>query len=147
MNSLPTEQELKTRIQSIVNFLNSSRHNEVIEKTIPLIKKFPQTYVLYNLLALAYNGLGKYEKAIEVLDKAIKFEPNNIFILNNLGLVHGNLDNNVVAEKYLKRALTIEPSFLDALITLADLKSRIDNNSEEILILEKAKKFIKKTIP
>ena len=144
MNSLPTEQELKTRIQSIVNFLNSSRHNEVIEKTIPLIKKFPQTYVLYNLLALAYNGLGKYEKAIEVLDKAIKFEPNNIFILNNLGLVHGNLDNNVVAEKYLKRALTIEPSFLDALITLADLKSRIDNNSEEILILEKAKKIYKK---
>ena len=144
MNSLRTEEELKTKIQSIVNFLNSARHSEVIQKTIPLIKKFPQTYVLYNLLALAYNGLGKYDKAIEVLNKAIKLEPNNIFILNNLGLVHGNLDNNEVAEKYLKRALIINPSFLDALITLADLKSRMDNNSEEILILEKAREIYKK---
>ena len=146
MSSLPTEEELKTKIQSLVNFLNICKYNEVITRTIPLIKKFPEIYIFYNLLALAYNGLGEYESAILILDKAIKREPDNIFILNNLGLIHGNLDNNKVAEDYLKRALAIKPSFLDASITLANLKSKTDKNNEEILILEGIKKLYEKNL-
>ena len=145
MGLLSTEEELKQKIQSIVNFFNSSRYEEVIKKTIPLIKKFPQIYILNNLLALAYNGLGKYEGAIQALNKAIKLHPNNIFILNNLGLIHGNLDNNDIAEEYLKKALTIKPYFLEASITLADLKSKMNKNDEEIIILEKAKEVYKKS--
>ncbi len=145
MGLLSTEEELKQKIQSIVNFFNSSRYEEVIKKTIPLIKKFPQIYILNNLLALAYNGLGKYEGAIQTLNKAIKLHPNNIFILNNLGLIHGNLDNNDIAEEYLKKALTIKPYFLEASITLADLKSKMNKNDEEIIILEKAKEVYKKS--
>ena len=144
MSLLSAEEELKNKIQSIVNFLNSARYADVIKKTIPLIKKFPQIYILNNLLALAYNGLGEYENAIQTLNKAIKIHPNNIFILNNLGLIHGNLNNNDVAEEYLKKALTIKPSFLEASITLADLKSKINKNDEEIIILEKAKEVYKK---
>ena len=143
MSSLPSEEEIKTKIQSIVNLLNISRYNEVITKTIPLVKKFPEIYIFYNLLALAYNGLAEYENAITTLNKGIKREPNNIFILNNLGLVHGNLDNNEAAEEYLKRALTIKPFFLDASITLASLKSKMGKNNEEIEILEKIKEIYK----
>ena len=144
MNSLSVEEKLKTDVEISVNLFNTSNYKEVIKKTIPLIKKFPQTYILNNLLALAYNGLGKYDLAIETLDKAIKFNPNNIFVLNNLGLVHGNLDNNKIAEEYLSRALNITPSFLDASITLANLKSRTNQNEVAIKILEKMEKIYKK---
>ena len=144
MNPL-SQEELKNKIQSIINFFNSSRYEEVVKKTIPLIKKFPQMYVLDNLLALAHNRLGEYNDAIKVLNRAIKKHPNNIFVLNNLGLVHGNLNNTNIAEEYLKKALTIKPSFLDASITLADLKSKMNKNDEEIIILEKAKNVYEKS--
>ena len=145
MNSLSVEEKLKIDIEISVNLLNTTRYEEVIKKTVPLIKKFPQTYILNNLLALAYNGLGKYDFAKETLDSAIKLNPNNIFVLNNLGLVHGNLENNKIAEGYLNRALDIMPSFLDASITLANLKSRINQNEDAIKILEKMEKLYKKS--
>ena len=109
------------------------------------IKKYPETYILKNLLALAYNAQNKYEEAIKVLDNAIKNDPNNIFILNNLGLVHSNLGNTKIAEEYLNRAIAIKPLFLDASITLANLKSKmllqvhdelvfdVENSEKEIL--------------
>ena len=56
MSLLSAEEELKNKIQSIVNFLNSARYADVIKKTIPLIKKFPQIYILNNLLASASSS-------------------------------------------------------------------------------------------
>ena len=91
MKIISQEEKLKADIQVIINYFNVGSYNDVINKSIPLIKKYPETYILKNLLALAYNSQNKYKEAIKVLDGAIKNDPNNIFILNNLGLVHSNL--------------------------------------------------------
>ena len=144
MNALSIEEKLKSDIAISVNFLNSSMYDEVVRKIIPLIKKFPNVYILSNLLALAYNGLKKYHLALETLNKAIKFSPDNIFVLNNLGIVHGKLGNIEIAEEYLQRALTIKPFFADASITLANLKSKINKNDEAIKILEEVQKVYKR---
>ena len=144
MNTTPEQQKLETDIQIIVNFLNTSQFEEVIRKTIPLIKKYPNTYILKNLLALAYNGQNKYNLALDTLNNAIKNDPRNIFILNNLGIVHGNLENTKIAEDYLMRAISINPMFLDASITLANLKSRENKNEEAIKILTKLENSYKK---
>jgi tetratricopeptide (TPR) repeat protein len=137
MNNISQEEKLKADIQVIINYLNVGSYDDVINKSIPLIKKYPETYILKNLLALAYNSQNKYKEAIKVLDGAIKNDPNNIFILNNLGLVHSNLENTKIAEEYLNRAITLKPLFLDASITLANLKSKINKNEEAINLLLK----------
>jgi tetratricopeptide (TPR) repeat protein len=137
MKNISKEEKLKADIQVIINYLNVGSYDDVVNKSIPLIKKYPETYILKNLLALAYNAQNKYEEAIKVLDNAIRNDPNNIFILNNLGLVHSNLGNTKIAEEYLNRAIAIKPLFLDASITLANLKSKIDKNKEAIEILLK----------
>ena len=144
MNSVSTEAQLKAKIQIIANYLNSGEYREVINKTIPLIKKFPNIYIFNNLLALAYNATGQYELAIKILEKALKLNSQNIFVLNNLGLIHGNLQDIEIAEKYLKKALSIKPSFLDASITLANIKTNLGQNEEAIIILEEARKLYKK---
>jgi len=126
MKIISQEEKLKADIQVIINYFNVGSYDDVINKSIPLIKKYPETYILKNLLALSYNAQNKYEEAIKVLDNAIKNDPNNIFILNNLGLVHSNLENTRTAEEYLNRAIAVKPLFLDASITLANLKSKID---------------------
>ena len=96
------------------------------------------------MLASAYNGLNKYNLALDTLEKAIKYDPHNIFILNNLGIVHGNLENNKIAEDYLMRAISINPMFLDASITLANLKSRENKNEDAVEILSRLENSYKK---
>ena len=144
MNATSEKEKLEADIQIIVNFLNTSLFEEVVRKTTPLIKKYPDTYILKNLLALAYNGLNKYNLALNTLEKAIKYDPHNIFILNNLGIVHGNLENNKIAEDYLMRAISINPMFLDASITLANLKSRENKNEDAVEILSRLENSYKK---
>jgi len=145
MNNLSVEDQLKAKIQIIINYLDASNYEEVVKRAVPLIKKFPGVYILNNVLGLAYNAIGKYELALKTLDDAIKIDTQNIFVLNNLGLVNGNLGNIEKAEKYLKRALLINPSFLDAAITLANLKIKIDQNEEAVIILENMKKLYKRS--
>jgi len=79
MNGLSAEEQLKAKIQVIVNFFNTSNYEEVVRRTIPLIKKFPNIYVLNNLLALAYNASEKYKPAIKTLEDALKFDSQNIY--------------------------------------------------------------------
>ena len=145
MKIISQEEKLKADIQVIINYFNVGSYDDVINKSIPLIKKYPETYILKNLLALSYNAQNKYEEAIKVLDNAIKNDPNNIFILNNLGLVHSNLENTRTAEEYLNRAIDVKPLFLDASITLANLKSKIDKNEEAIEILSKLENTYKES--
>ncbi|MBT3694017.1 MAG: tetratricopeptide repeat protein, partial [Candidatus Pelagibacter sp.] len=145
MKIISQEEKLKADIQVIINYFNVGSYDDVINKSIPLIKKYPETYILKNLLALSYNAQNKYEEAIKVLDNAIKNDPNNIFILNNLGLVHSNLENTRTAEEYLNRAIAVKPLFLDASITLANLKSKIDKNEEAIEILSKLENTYKES--
>ena len=143
MKNISQEEKLKADIQVIINYFNVGSYDDVINKSIPLIKKYPETYILKNLLALAYNAQNKYEEAVRILDSAIKNDPNNIFVLNNLGLVHSNLENTKIAEEYLNRAIAVKPLFLDASITLANLKSKINKNEEAIDILLKLERSYK----
>jgi tetratricopeptide (TPR) repeat protein len=145
MKLISEEEKLKANIQAIVNYFNTGSYDEVVRKAVPLIKKYPATYILSNLLALAYNAQNRHEKGIEILEDAIRNDPKNIFVLNNLGLIHSNLENNDIAEEYLKRAITLKPLFLDAHITLANLKSKIDKNKEALDILTKLENTYEKS--
>ena len=140
MSTLSEQQKIKKEVIKIVNLLNTSNFNEAINKTAPLLKKYPKIYIFYNALGLAYNSLNNYAEAKKILNEGIKRFPNNIFILNNLGLVEGNLENFKAAEQYLKRALDLRPLFLDAAITLANLKLKMNEADEAIKILEETLK-------
>ena len=135
MNDSGKINKLKQEAQIVLNLFNTKRYDDVILKTIPLIKKNPRIILFYNVLSLAHNAINEYEKAIIVLEKAIKIEAKNIFVLNNLGLVHSNLENYEEAQKYLNRALSIKSDFLDASITLANLKLKLNNPKETLEIL------------
>jgi len=82
-----------------------------------LIKKFPNDYIFYNALGMAFMNLGQFDESVKILDKAIKLNEKNIHVLNNLGLVHGYLANYQKANEYFDRALKIKPDFLNAVKT------------------------------
>jgi len=134
----------KKELEKIINLLNAKKYKEVISKTKPLIKKFPNDYIFYNALGMAFMNTGQFDESLEILNKAIKLNEKNIHVLNNLGLVHGYLANYQRANEYYDRALKIKPDFLNALINLANLKEKLNLNTDAVEILKIALKHYPK---
>ena len=131
----------KKELEKIVNLLNAKQFQEVISKTKPLIKKFPNEYIFYNALGMALMSTGQFEESKKILDRAINLNDQNIHVLNNLGLVHGYLANYQRANEYFDRALKVKPDFLNSLINLANLKEKLNRNKDSIEILKTALKY------
>ena len=58
----------KKQIQIIVNLINTRKFNSALNKSKPLIKKFPKEYIFYNAAAMSLINLEKYTEAIKILD-------------------------------------------------------------------------------
>tara|TARA_B100000795_G_scaffold146861_1_gene110049 strand:+ start:2688 stop:4259 length:1572 start_codon:yes stop_codon:yes gene_type:complete len=136
----PTDFKNK-QIQIIVNLINTRKFNSALNKSKPLIKKYPQEYIFYNAAAMSLINLEKYTEALKILEEAIQLNENNFFVLNNLGLAHYFLKNYELSEQYFNKILIIKPDFLNALINLSNLKKALNLNDEALLILERALKF------
>lgn len=64
---------------------------------------------LYNLLATAYVGQGRYALAIEALQQALRFDASYAIAHVNLGGIYTKLGQYARAEESLLRAFEIEP--------------------------------------
>jgi len=131
--------KLENKIKIISNKFRIGKFNEVIQDSILLIKKFSNQPILYNILSLAYQQEGEYDKSIDLLTDALKKSPKNISFLNNLGLSYYNKKNLPEAEYYFKRALEINPNYVNALNNLGNLKNNLD-------LVDEAMSFYKKSI-
>tara|TARA_B100000579_G_C22831352_1_gene856177 strand:+ start:541 stop:2106 length:1566 start_codon:yes stop_codon:yes gene_type:complete len=136
MNRLDLKLDLEKKIQSLLAFYATGNFEEVILKTNPLIKKYPNIIDLYNLLALSYNGIGNPEKGIFILNEAKKVQPKNIHVLNNLGLIYSNMNSFELANEHLRKALDIKPDFFQAINNLGNLLLKINKTEETIKIFK-----------
>tara|TARA_Y100000996_G_scaffold240723_1_gene189298 strand:- start:753 stop:2288 length:1536 start_codon:yes stop_codon:yes gene_type:complete len=121
---------LKKKASILINLYNIKKYEELIEKGMPLIKKFPDQVVFYNAVSLAYNQLQKFDEAKTLLKKCLKQNPNNIFVINNLGLVLSTSGEDIEAEKYYKEALKLKPDYIDSLVNLGNLRMRQNKSLE-----------------
>ena len=137
MNRLDPKLHLEKKIQALLAFYASGNFEEVILKTKPLIKKYPNMIDLYNLLALSYSGYGDHKKGIFILNEAKKVQPKNIHVLNNLGLIYSNMNNFKLANEYLKKALDLKPDFFQAINNMGNLLLKINKAEETIKIFKK----------
>ena len=137
MNNINEEIQLEEKVKNILKFYSAGNYEEVEARTKPLIKKFPDIIELYNLLALAYNGLNKTNEAIKLLNGAKRKDPNNIHILNNLGMIHSGLNNFENAKEVLNKALDLKPDFFQAANNLSNLLLKLNKADEAINLLKK----------
>jgi tetratricopeptide (TPR) repeat protein len=70
-----------------------------------------------SLYSKAFEAIeqGRYEEAIEYLDRALTIEPNHVLALTSMGGALVGLGKYQEAIEYLDRALTIEPNNINAL--------------------------------
>jgi tetratricopeptide (TPR) repeat protein len=104
-------QNLKEKIQYIVEVFKKGNLIEAEEASKELIRTNPNIGFLYNLLGLIFAQQNKIDLAIETYEKGIKNDPNFALLYNNLGLVYFNNKNSVnikKAEELYKKSITID---------------------------------------
>ena len=106
----PSQEELK----SLINLYTQRQYQETLTQAYKLLKKFPRSFTLYNIIGVTNHSSGKAQDAVQAYKKAISIKPDFAEAHNNLGLVlkdQGKLDE---ALEVYNKAIAIKPYFAEA---------------------------------
>ncbi len=132
-----SDKEVKIKFDILSNKLNSRLFKEVISETIPLLKK-RKHQVFYNILSVAYQSIGDYEKSLKIMEEAMQLNSNNPYFLNNLAITLHKLERFKESEMYFLRGLEIAPNYINILNNLANLKKDLNFTEEAINYYKKS---------
>ena len=126
-----SDNQLKTKIDILTNKMKVGMFNEVIVEAKSLLKK-RNHQVVYNILSISYQSLGKFDLSIKIMEEALSKNANNPYFLNNIGISHHKAENFKEAEEYFNRGLKIAPRYTNILNNLANLKIDLNLVDEAI---------------
>ena len=132
-----SDDKLKIKIGILTNKLNAGLFDEVIISAKILLKKRSHQMV-YNILSIAYQSLGKYEQSAKIMEEALKKNPNNPYFLNNMGISQHKLENYEEAEHHFKKGLEVAPRYINILNNIANLKKDLNLTNEAISFYKKS---------
>ena len=64
------------QLQSLVNLYKQRQYEQVLSQALQLLKQFPKSVNLYNIMGAANKGVGKLDEAIAVYTKALSIRPD-----------------------------------------------------------------------
>ena len=130
MNKNPNTKQ----IEEILKLYRSAKYKKMKEITYSLLKTFPNSEVLHNVMGAMHSQVGKYDESIKWHTKAVKINPNYAEGYNNLGAALQRFGKLNEAISYLKKATELKPKFAKAynniaivLKDLGKLDQAIDN--------------------
>ncbi len=92
------QEALHSAVNSLAKLYGEQKFNQLVAAAAPLLKEFPESSDLLNLLGSAYIGLRHFEAAIDCFNKAISYRPDLEKLYVNLGTAYkfnGQLDEAV----------------------------------------------------
>ena len=104
-----TQEPSQEQLQSLINLYTQGQYQETLTQTAQVLKEFPKSVILFNIIGVANKGLGKLDEAIAAYTKALSIKPKYFEAHNNMGNAlkqQGKLEEAVEA---FKNALTIKP--------------------------------------
>jgi len=106
----PTTKQMK----ALIALYDQGHLENLIKRANSLLKQFPQSIALHNILGAANAGLQRFEAAIESYQRAIKIDPYFANAHNNLGIALQ--DSGTLPEAILsfKQATKIDPGYAEA---------------------------------
>ena len=109
----------REKINALLSLLDQKKWDAVIQESQQLIKKYPDAFIIWNILGIAVIRTGNTAKARACFQKAIQIKPNYAGAHNNLGVAlreTGELDAAIDAHK---KALTLKSDYADAYLQMA----------------------------
>ena len=131
-------QVINEKLKKLLNYFQSGKFEHVIRESRTLLKKFPDSPAIHNLLGLSLQQINNFEDAKKSYLKALKQDPKNLAVLNNLGSVCRVMEDFEDSEKYLLEVIKIKPNYINALSNYGNLKRELNDFKSAIELYKKA---------
>ena len=125
-------------IEEILNLYKSGKLNKAKKKIENCIKKFPKSFVLFNILGGVYADQDELEVAINHHKKSIEINPDYAEGYNNLGIAFQKLGLFEEAVKNFKKTLKLKPNFSLAYNNLGVALKSLNKLDEALVTSKKA---------
>ena len=125
-------EQLKTKIQRLINQFNHGNYKLVIQEVNILLKKLPNNSFLLNMLGSCYQKFGHFETAKKNFLQVLSVEPKNLAAMNNLANTYKDMLEFNKAEEHYKKIIEINPNYINAITNYANLKFQLDQYDEAI---------------
>ena len=128
----------KQTIDKILNLFKSGKLNKAKIEIENYIKKFPKSFVLFNILGAVCAGQDELEVAINYHKKSVEINPDYAEGYNNLGIAFQKLGLFEEAVKNYKKTLKLKPDFSLAYNNLGVVLKSLNKLDEALLTSKKA---------
>ena len=128
----------KEVVNALVTLYHEGKYDDVLSRSSQLIKEYPQTFVLHNIIGAISFEKGHKEIAIEHFRKVIKLRPHHPHAYNNLGATLIDIGEYQEAKSNLKKAIELQPDYAEAYNNLGNAYKEMEEYNEAILVYEKA---------
>jgi len=111
MNKVLDKDPEQNIVKEILRLYSSRDYDQAKKNASELLKSYPNSSVLLNILGVIFNNQGDYDVAIKYYNSAIKINPNNADVYNNFGSTlckKGNFKDGL--DQY-EKATKIKPDF------------------------------------
>ena len=120
-------------INNLINLYKCGKLIDAEKMAGDLIKKNPDSYIVYNILGIILDSQRKYMEALHYFHHALKIESNYAQAENNLGVTYQKLNKLDKAIFHYKKAINIKKDFIEALNNLGIVLKRIGQYDEAAL--------------
>jgi tetratricopeptide (TPR) repeat protein len=107
-------------VDQLVNLYNQRQFTVVVEQALALTGRYPEAFVVWNILGASTAQIGKHEEAIDAYNKALSLKPDNAAVHNNLGNNFRDQGKMEEAIDSYNKALSLKPDYADAYYNLGN---------------------------
>jgi predicted O-linked N-acetylglucosamine transferase (SPINDLY family) len=125
-------------IDEVLSLFKLGKLNKAKIKIENYIKKFPKSFVLFNILGAVCSGQDELEVAIKHHKKSVEINPDYAEGYNNLGIAFQKLGLFEEAVKNYKKTLKLKPDFSLAYNNLGVVLKSLNKLDEALLASKKA---------
>ena len=131
-NQEPSEDQQK----SLINLCTQGHYQETLCQASQLLKEFPNSISLYNVIGSANQSLGKPDEAITNFKKALSIKPDYPAAHYNVGNALLSQGKQKAAIKAYKKVISIEPDHTGAHYNLSNIQKYTSNNAHFLQVQE-----------
>ena len=119
----PLKKAPPDRVNDVLQLYHSGDFQKTLDKALGIIKDYPQTSSIHNILGVVYSSLGQPNQSLFHFREVLKLDPQNANACNNIGTALTELGKYEEAHQLLESALKIKPNYAEALNNLGNLYS------------------------
>ena len=126
------------QLQGLLKLYSQGQCQQALTKGSKLLKKFPRSINLYNIIGAASNTLGKLNEAIEAYGRALSIKPDYAEAYNNMGNALKAQGKLVEAIEAYNKAFSIKPDYADAYNNMGNILKTQGKLDEALEAYDKA---------